>query len=277
MKKSVGIALAALVLLLLGTSAVLFQKYHHANSRVADLQTEEENTRNRYGDAINEIASIQDSLNAIVLGDEGARMISSDLALERRLSQTGGDRAMARIAELKAGVERTKERIQQLDANLRKSGAKIDGLEKMLAKLRRNVKEKEQMIAQLTTQVEGLQTQVTTLDGEVQEKTRELGTVYYIAGTKTELKNSGVIVAKGGLLGLGKTIKPSGQVNEALFTAVDTDQETVIHIPAAKAQVVSAQPVTSYALEPVGTELELRILDPKEFRKIKHLIIVTAA
>ena len=79
----------------------------------------------------------------------------------------------------------------------------------------------------------------------------------------------------GGLMGLGKTLKPSGQINESLFTSMDTDRENVIHIPGARAQVLSAQPVSSYELLPAGDEVMLRILDPKEFRTVRHLVIMT--
>jgi hypothetical protein len=96
-----------------------------------------------------------------------------------------------------------------------------------------------------------------------------------VIGTKKDLKNSGVVVAKGGVLGLGKTLEPAGQLDETLFTPLNTDAQSVITIPADKAQIVSDQPVSSYALQQVGEQLELRILDPREFRKVKHLVIVT--
>jgi len=86
---------------------------------------------------------------------------------------------------------------------------------------------------------------------------------------------SGVVVAQGGVLGVGKTLKPSGQVNETAFTPLDTDQETVIRIPARKAQILSPQPLSSYSLTAAGKDmLELHILDPKEFRKVRHLVIL---
>jgi hypothetical protein len=40
-------------------------------------------------------------------------------------------------------------------------------------------------------------------------------------------------------------------------------------------QVVSAQPPASYELTAVGGQMELHILDAKEFRKVKHLIVMT--
>jgi hypothetical protein len=150
--------------------------------------------------------------------------------------------------------------------------------------------EKEALIAQLTGTADSLQSQVTSLESEVlqirgairmkddaiEERRRELATVYYIVGKKKDLSSSGVIVAKGGILGLGKTLLPSGRINENLLTAIDTDQESVIQVPATRAQVLSPQPTSSYELKRVEGGFELHILDPKQFRKFRQLIILTA-
>ena len=275
MRKPVVFVLAAAVVLLFASTILFFNKYQKSATDFANMKTEEESTRIRYGQAINEIAMIQDSLNAIVLGESAARLIPSQLQSEMALSETHGDEALARVAVLKAGIQRTKDRIQQLDDRLKRSGVRMSGLEKMVANLKRTVVEKEKQVAVLTSQVDSLHTEVTGLVATVEDKQRELGTVYYMIGNKKDLTTSGVVIAKGGVLGLGKTLKPSGQVDESLFSAIDTDQENVIRIPAAKAQVLTAQPVTSYVLQPVGGEIELHIIDSKEFRKIRHLVIMT--
>jgi hypothetical protein len=137
------------------------------------------------------------------------------------------------------------------------------------------VVQKEAMIAQLTQQVDSLHTEVNGLTVSVEEKRRELGTVLVMMGSKKELTSAGAVVSTGGLLGLGKTLKPTGHVDERLCIAVDTDQETTVEIPAKEARVVTAQPASSYALEPLGDHTLLRILDPKEFRKVRHVVIVT--
>jgi len=152
----------------------------------------------------------------------------------------------------------------------------------MIAGLRKSVSEKEQRIAELGTQVDTLQTRVTGLSVEIENqqqdlaaKQHELATIFYAMGTKKDLTRSGVVAAKGGVLGIGKTLEPSGHFSETVFTALDTDQENVIRIPSDKAQVLSAQPITSYVIQPIGKDMvELHILDPKEFRKIKHLVIL---
>ena len=217
-------------------------------------------------------------------------MLPAQLKSEGELPPTMHDQVQMQIALIKAGLERTKERIQELDSRLRKNGVRIAGMERMIEGLRKNLAEREVQVAQLDSQVDSLQTTVAGLSSDVEtkqrqveDKQRELATIYYTIGTKKDLMNgagegggrSGVVVSKGGVLGLGKTLEPSGQFDEATFTALDTDQETVIRIPAKEAQILSPQPVASYALEPTADNAtELRILDPKEFRKIKHLVIL---
>lgn len=276
------VVLAVISVLLLGATGLLYSKYRKSVADYTRVTAEEETTRLRYDRAVSEIVAIQDSLNAIVLGENAAHLVPAQPLDEGNPPGTLHDRVLGRIATLKAAVERTKERIAQLDAGLKKSGVKIAGMERMIAGLRRSVTEKENHIAQLATQVDTLETRVAGLSTEVafkqqdiESKERELATIFYAMGTKKELTRAGVVEGKGGILGLGKTLKPSGAINETAYTPMDTDQDIVIRIPSDKAQVLSAQPVSSYVIQPVGEDLvELRILDPKEFRKIKHLVIL---
>ncbi|HET9328540.1 MAG TPA: hypothetical protein VFQ05_17370 [Candidatus Eisenbacteria bacterium] len=281
MRKTVLFGLVAVILVLGGATGMLYGKYKKSQSDYAAMQAAEETARNRYANTIDAIAEIQDSLNAIAVGDANVKMNRGDG--EGQISSPSGQDALDRIAQLRAGIERSKQRINQLEASLKKSGIRVNGLQKMVAGLKQSVEEKEALVAQLTTQVDTLSTQVAGLTTTVQENTatiennrREMATVYVAVGSKKQLTESGVLEAKGGVLGLGKTLKPTGKFDEMSFVAVDTDQQTVVSIPAAKAQVVSAQPPTSYELLPVEGKLELRILDPKEFRKVKQLVIVTA-
>lgn len=289
MRKPVVFALVAVIVVLLGGTLFLYQKYRQTAADYAATKASEESVQNRYTEAINSIAAIQDSLSTIILGDN--TKLLGGLQAEQKLTEAQGDEALNRIAVLKAGVERAKSRIQELEANLKKSGVKVAGLQKMIANLKLTVTEKEDAIGLLSVRVDSLQTSVNGLTAEVQQnqetiqtqaqniedKRKELGTIYYVIGNKKELTTSGVIAAQGGVLGMGKTLKPTGQIDESVFKALDTDAQTVVEIPSVKkAQVLSAQPVSSYQLTiNQGGGAELRIIDPKEFRKIKHLVILT--
>jgi uncharacterized coiled-coil protein SlyX len=297
MRRYIWIPLLVLAVVLTGVAVKLDQNLEQSRTQYAALRADEIATRERYGQAIGEIAAIQDSLEAIVVGDDGTRKLTEQLDAERSLSRERSDETMDRIAVIRAGVERAKARILDLESRLQENDVKMAGLEKLIQNLRAAVVEKELVIVQLTARVEELQTQVAGLATKVQDREqtieaqaatietqvaamedrrRELSTVYYTIGTKKGLKEAGLVVSKGGVLGVGRTLTLSGEFNVTRFTALDTDQLTVIHIAAKEARVLSDQPVTSYALVPVGTELDLRILDPQAFRTVKHVVIMTS-
>jgi adenosylcobinamide amidohydrolase len=282
MRKSAAIGLIAVIAVLLGATAVLYSKYRKTTTDYVALQAQDQETRDRFAGAINEIAIIQDSLNTIVLGDEAASLTPSQLQSEGRLTESQSDIALQRISVLKAGIERTKARVEQLDADLKKRGVRIAGLQRMIAQLKKNVEEKELYVAQLTGQVDSLQTQVTGLVATVQQndqtietQRRDMGTVYVAIGSKKDLKDAGLVEAKGGILGIGKTTTTTGNVDQGQFTAIDTDYETVIKIPSEKARVLSAQPPSSYQMQLVNGQMELHILDSEKFRSVKHVVIMT--
>lgn len=291
MRRSAVFVLAFISVLLMGATIVSYSQYKKSVAQFAAATATENDTRLRYDRAVSEIVMIQDSLNTIVLGEADARFVPARPLDESQPPGTLHDTVLSRIATLKSAIERTKTRIEELDGRLKKSGVKITGLERILAGLRRSVTEKEERIAQLTTQVDTLETRVVGLSTavetqqqelvvnqvEIAAKRAEIATVFYAVGTKKELTGSGVVTSKGGVLGFGKTLEPSGQFNETDFVALDTDQENVIRIPAEKVEVLSAQPVSSYVLQQVGKEMvELRILDAEQFRKIKHIVILKA-
>ncbi len=271
------------VLALAGLSTALFVQQRQGQLALQEARAREDATHRRYESAIDDIAAIQDSLNAITFGEGENDLSSSGVSAESRLSPNRADDALARVATLRSGIERTRERIVELEARLEKSGKRVSGLERMVAQLKTGLASKEAMVAQLSVQVDSLHTEVGTLtatvvtqDSTLEERRRELGTVFYIVGSRKDLLKNGAAVAKGGVLGLGKTLDASGQVDETTFKPIDTDQETVIPISASKVRVLSAQPISSYRLEPVAGGYQLRILDTHEFRKVRHLVVLTA-
>jgi peptidoglycan hydrolase CwlO-like protein len=285
MRRPLLIALLAVIVALGAATAVLFQKSQQTSASFTDSEK-------RYNSAIDAIAEIQDSLNAIVVGDTTVAALSQRLESEQGLTRTQSEAAMQRISVINASIQRTKVRINDLETRLEKSGIRVASLTRMVNSLKRNVSAKEEMIAGLSTRVDSLQTAVAGLQSDVQakqdtitakdqtieERRRELATVFYVVGTRKDLQKSGVLVNKGGVLGLGKTAMLSGNYNESLFTPIDTDQQTTVDTPAAKTEkvkVISPQATSSYELTKSGDRVQLHILDPVEFRKVKHLVIIT--
>lgn len=290
MKKPVQIALVVVLVLLVGVTAMLYQRYQKTTADLTETRAAEETARSNYTEAFNAIAEIQDSLSAITVRSGDIKLQPQGLQAEQKLTAPGRREALESIALLNASIQRTKDKISSLEKNLKASGVKIAGLQRMVTNLKTSVTERQEEIGRLSEQVNNLQTQVTGLettvaqdqqtiaakDVTIEEKRKESATVMYIVGTKKELTKAGVAVAKGGLLGLGKTIQPSGYFDETLFTSIDTDQQTVVTAPSAKIKILSPQPVSSYELRVEGNQTQIVITNPREFRKVKHLVIMTA-
>jgi uncharacterized protein (DUF3084 family) len=292
MRKSAVVILTLVAALLAGATVVSYSKYKRSVADYRQATADQESMRARYDQAVSEIVAIQDSLNTIVAGEGNVQASIAQNDVETHEPGTLHDRTLERINDLKASIARTKERIEVLDAKLKKNGVKIASLNKMITNLKQSVSEREDQIIALNSQVSQLEGQVTWLNGEVstqqeelatrqQEldaKQAELATIFYTIGTKKELKEKGVVESKGGVAGLGKTIKLTGRLDQAAFTSLNTDQEKVIRVPAEKVQVLSAQPPTSYTVNHVSKDMvEIQIVHPEEFRKIKHVVILASS
>jgi len=289
MKRPFAILLGLITLALAIGAVLLYQQNQRTEATLQSVQTNEQDAEQRYADAFRDIAEIQDSLNAITMNDGSQQLTSKALQSELKMAGPNRREALERIAQLDASIQRTKTRIRELETAQKKSGVKITGMERVIANLKQTVLAKESSIAMLTGRVDSLTTQVaglqstveadqvaiTTRDAAIEEKRRELSTVFYVIGDKRTLTTAGVIAPKGGVLGLGRTLQLTGRYDARLFKSLDTDQERVVIIPSPKVQVMSAQAKASYELRTVGRQVELHITDTAEFRKVKHLVVLT--
>ena len=115
MRKTVLFALVAVILVLGGATGMLYGKYKKSQADYSAMQASEETARNRYANTIDAIAEIQDSLNAIALGDANVKMNQG--GGEGQISTPNGKDALDRISLLRAGIDRSKRRIQQLESH----------------------------------------------------------------------------------------------------------------------------------------------------------------
>jgi hypothetical protein len=287
MRRPVQIALIAVVVLLAAATSVLYVRYRDRSAQYVDVKAKEEAAEARYAETIDAIAEIQDSLSAISV-DDGSKLKSQGLREEQNLTGPRSQQTLEGIAQIRASISRNRQRIQQLETSLKKRGMESAGLRKLIARLKEDVADKELMVANLNRRVETLQTEVAGLNTEVRERDdtlrereqdleqrrRELATVYYVVGDKKQLKESGVVVSKGGVLGVGETVTPSGAIDPSVLVPLDTDAVDYVRTSAKKAKVVSAQPHSSYEMIMRDGEVVVHILDPVEFRKVKHLVIL---
>ena len=285
MKKLIAIIL---VVAMAGGLAYLAVQHKQLNVRYAETQQAEQAAREQFSAALQSIAEIQDSLSVILPAEERLARISRNAETGSSVTQTQKEQMLGTIADLKQSVNNTKAKIDQLEKNLAASQKEVAGLKRVIDNLKKSVAEREATIQRLTNEVASLQGTVATLETDVKRgqetiaqqqdvidsKTREIGLVHYLIGTKDDLKKKGVITEKGGFIGIGKTLQLTADFKESDFTTIDTNVTTEIPLSGVKPVVLSAQNKASYELQFLADQSKLVIKDPVEFRKVKYVVIM---
>ena len=263
-------------------------QHQRLNDRYAETQQAENAVREQFGAALQSIAEIQDSLNVILPAEERLTRMSRNAEMGS-VTQTQKEEMLGTIDDLKQSVGDTRDKIEDLEKSLAKNKTETAGLRRIVDNLKTSVTEREETIqrltgevASLTETVAGLQTHVqrgqetiAEQQGVIETKTKELGTVYYVIGTKDGLKKRGIITEEGGFIGLGKTPQLTASFNEGDFTAIDTNLFTEIPLTGAEPQVLSAQSKASYDLKKLSDHTaKIVIKNPAEFRKVKYVVVM---
>ncbi|HEX7881030.1 MAG TPA: hypothetical protein VF720_16590 [Candidatus Eisenbacteria bacterium] len=289
MKKAVWISLAAVVVL--GMSAwvyTLSKEKKTVEGQYAQAVVTGDSLRTSFDVALSSIAEIQDSLLAILPSESSVMHMSDQVETGGPMTASRKDQVLRSISDLQGSIQRSKEMIAGLESRLGEQDVKIGSLEKIISGLKRTVSDREHMIAGLNNKVESLTVEVTNLKTDVaagqaqiatqqqviEDKRREISTVYYVVDTKDNLKDAGVVKSTGGVIGIGKSTKLTGQFPQQVFARVDTDMQTTIPLSGKKPVVLSGQSATSYEIVPVNEQMsELRIVNPEEFRKVRYLVV----
>jgi len=192
---------------------------------------------------------------------------------------------VARVSETETKLNQAQNRIKGL-TNLSDSlRATLDSTATNLGAI---IESQKVTITALTEQVTSLETENVALRDTVAHVTERENTVYYIIGTKDELKQKGVIVEEGGsrvlfvLWRTGSTLSPAREIDPSLFTPINKRQVTEIQLPDAASEYrIASRQDLEYMATPrteqgkvTGTG-SLQISAPEQFwRNSKFLIIV---
>lgn len=289
MKRTLLIGLAVVVFVGLTTGVFLLTRHNQElGVKYAASVVAGDSLRTRFDAALVSIAEIQDSLTAILPSESAVMNVSQDVERGGPLTASRKDQVLRTISDLNESISRSKEMIKRLEEALAARDVQVASMERIVSNLKKTVANREQMIQTLTARVEVLEVQVTTLRADVEtgrqqiaeqeqvieNKRREISTIYYLAETKKKLKELGVVRDSGGLIGIGKSTRLSGQFPERFFTRIDTDAQQTLQVAGKKPVVLSAQNTASYQIVPIRPDLaELRITNPEEFRKVRYLVV----
>jgi len=221
-----------------------------------------------------------------VVGAEGVTTNERAAVLKRVQDLTA--RLGANERRLAASQKRLKQLTGESDSlksTLTELQATIDGLQQTLESQKNTIATLEADLTGTKQQVTALSEEKAVLTDTVSAITTRENTVYYVIGTRKELKDRGIIIEEGGTRFLiftrtGEVLKPAPNLDPSAFTAMDRRTVTEIKLPNPdkEYQLVTNQ-ATSYSNIPPEAKNRvkgsLQITSPERFwGQSRFLILV---
>ncbi len=204
------------------------------------------------------------------------------------------DRLRLEMEAIQKGLQQRRRRIAELEAQLANSSASNNAkLNKQIAQLREQLDKQTATAAELRKSLEAANIHIETLDAtidslgsaldtitaareksdqELAKAIDELNTVYYVIGTKDELKEHSIIEG-GGFLRKTK-ILPSDFDRNYMQRA---DRRTLTSLPldSKKAKVLTNQPSDTYTIESGANDMKtLVITSPDAFWQTSNIVVI---
>lgn len=213
--------------------------------------------------------------------DQRAQMLERVKQLTDRVNDAESRLAASRqrVAALSGDTKTLTTQLAQFDSTITAFKSIIENQKAEIASLTQQVGALQGENVGLKTDKAQLTVEKETLTTEKVALTVERNTVYYVIGTKDELRKKGIIVKRGGILGLGATDIPATTLNPADFTSIDKTTTSEITLPKADKsyRVLSRQDLvgTDPASPKGGYKGVIKITNPDAFwAASKFLIIV---
>jgi hypothetical protein len=200
----------------------------------------------------------------------------------------GVDKKAAIISDMKfisTLMMKNRAELADMKKKLGASGVKNAELEKMIAHLTEELTEKDADIEALQSQLAetnaNLKSEISKFNDSMgvinhqHQVIAEQNTVYYAIGTTKELKNMGVIMKEGGVLGIGgtETLKPN--TNPADFISADMYSVHALPLFSKLDKIITTHPNNSYTISGDKKADSIIITDQKLFwSESKYLVIV---
>ncbi|MGH2669681.1 MAG: hypothetical protein ACRDH5_11315, partial [bacterium] len=192
------------------------------------------------------------------------------------------DTMIQKLRYVVARVNETEKRLNESQARIRTLSGLSDSLRATLdstvTNLTTAMETQKETIASLTEQVNSLTAENVALKDTVAHVTERENTVYYIVGTKDELKQKGIVTEEGGsrvlfvLWKTGSTITPARELDPSQFHTINMRETTAIPLPDAGAEyrIASRQDLEYLATPPqdngrISGVPTLQITSPAQF------------
>ncbi len=260
--------------------------------QVTQLQSENQQLQNTLKERDQYLDEVMKGVNAVYADLETARAKEAKL-----MKQAGGSEGpvqvsnadsrkqlLQNITDIGSALKENRKRIAGLQAKVKSLHGDVGQLTTLVDNLKKSLEEREQSIAQLEEKVKGLETTVAekvqiiaAKDDMILAQQKLMDKVFYVIGTKSELKEKGVIQDEGGfpwgLFGSTTVLAPDADVN--LFTPIDRATDETIAVKGEIDDILPHRTTDSFDMSMKGEkESALKIVRPEKFWKDRYLVIV---
>lgn len=290
----IGLMVALVLVLIIGTVVVSKNNKNRASDALL-LQNQKLEMTNQLSQRdsiingwVSAFTEIESDIRKITARENVLTMQSND----PEISKDKKAEILKELAFVKNMIDANKRKLSSLNAQLKNSGIKIASLQSQIDTLNANIARRDNdmavlkadlenrnvQIGQLNDKVGTMQTSLQNDSAKISQQTAEMNKAYVVSGTYKDLKEKGVLVKEGGVLGLGK--KESLQENfkdDNLFTQVDITKTKTIPVNSKSAKLVTEHPASSYKMvkdETNKTIAYIEIEDPATFWKLSKYAVV---
>ena len=194
-------------------------------------------------------------------------------------------RIMDRISNISTIITENRKKIANLQHILAEQKTPYAGLSLLVDDLKKSLDEREKTIDSMRTQVQNLEGDIaskiktiTVRDETIENQTKQMNKVYYVAGKKNELEEKKIVSREGGILWglLGTTTVLTNTFNDEEFTPLDKSKDMMIEVAGNIKEIVPVRDTASYTKEEKPDKRTLlTITKPEIFWRDSHVAIVT--
>jgi hypothetical protein len=243
-------------------------------NKIEQLELENQMKDSVLNESIAFFNEVQDNLAKISIKKDQIRVRSDNPEM------TSDDQAwiLQEIQNINFLREQNAQKIRKLQSQLDGKTLRIEELENMVDRLVLQVQSRDEEIASLKRSLADVNMEYAELFDEYQEQVelaldvmKEMNTVHFSYGTMDELTENGVLVRKGGFIGIGRKTTIADDMNEDYFRHMDKTKTKQINIVGKDPEIITDHPISSYEWK--GNKLI--ILDADKFWRISNYLVVT--
>lgn len=204
------------------------------------------------GEGANKATQIKENIAFIQTRMKENRELINKLRQQLRESSFNG-------GEMKKTIANMVKQLEEKDKELQKLREELDAKDIHISEL-------DEAINNLNTNVDNLKTENTQKAQTISKQDQQLNTAWYVFGTKSELKEQGIL-QKGDVL--------RGDFNKNYFTRIDIRVDKEIKLYSKSAKLLTDHPANSYTLtQDANKQYVLRVTNPQQFWSTSKYLVM---